>query len=233
MCYNTPRIFKTSEVIVLHRIFLKMFLLIFVPAVLIGCGREDTPQNAFDEIKNALAERNSENLSERVNLENFFAVTYDEITLELAAHCDEYSKKYPEDPYFQRGGDFLKNYNEIHRDRHLDFLRGVEAAFYMKIPEPEKPEENPHAYLANEFENTRRATIAKIVDTKIDGDRAIMTVNLSGDNSLYGHFIGQIEFKFAFEKSGEKWKLVKIENLPEILPQIVDKAELVWVTFYQ
>ncbi len=216
----------------MNKLLLNLALLIALPLIFAGCGNEDTPQDAFKEIGLSLAERDSQKFSERINLDEFFAATYDEITPELAARCDEYSAKYPDDTYFKRGGDFLRNYNQVHRERHLDFLKGVRDAYFMKIPEPENPEDNPQAYIACEFKKIFDAIGSEITDTKIDGNIATVTAGFSGDNSLQGHFVGQIEVKFTFEKIDGKWRLVKIANLPEILPQIVDKAELVWVTFY-
>ena len=199
---------------------------------LTGCGQEDTPEAALNEIKIALAERDSKKLSERVNLDKFFSATYDATTLALAANYDEYSAKYPDDPYFQHSAEFLQTYNAKHKDLHLKFLDGVKAAFFAKLPEPATPEENPTAYVANEFEKIRQATDATIKETRIDDDRATVILDVQGDSSLRGQFIGQMTFELAFRRDEKnRWHFDAIENLDELTPALVDKAELVWITF--
>ena len=60
-----------------------------------------------------------------------------------------------------------------------------------------------------------------------------MTVEMQGDDSLRGKFIGNIIFELGFDKDAQGiWKLTKIENLEELTPPLVDKAEMVWITFF-
>lgn len=199
---------------------------------LTGCGQEDTPEAALNEIKIALAERDSKKLSERVNLDKFFSATYDATTVALAANYDEYRAKYPDDPYFQHSAEFLETYNAKHKNLHLKFLDGVRAAFFAKLPEPATPEENPTAYVANEFEKIRQATDATIKETRIDDDRATVILDVQGDSTLRGQFIGQMTFELAFHRDEKnRWHFDAIENLDELTPALVDKAELVWITF--
>ena len=200
---------------------------------LTACGKEDTPAAALDEIKIALAERNSAKLSERMDLDKFFSQTYDATTAELAKNYDAYKEKYPDDPYFQHSAEFLAEYNAEHKDLHLKFLDGVKDSFFAKIPEPETPEENPLAYVANEFEKIRASTNATIKDTIIDDDRATIILDVAGDSSLRGKFIGQWTFKLAFSRDDKnRWHFDAIENLDELTPALVDKAEIVWITFF-
>lgn len=197
-----------------------------------GCGQEDTPEAALNDIKLALAERDSVKLAARADLDEFFAQTYDATTVELAKRYDDYKTLYPDDPYFQHSAEFLTTYNAEHRQRHLNFLRNVKASFFAKMPEPTKPEDNPTAYVANEFEALRRATNATIKTTRIDGDRATVILDVQGDNSLRGHFIGQLTFELAFRRDDKNhWYFDAIENLDELTPALVDKAEVVWITF--
>ena len=199
---------------------------------LTGCGQEDTPEAALNEIKIALAERDSKKLSERVNLDKFFSATYDKTTVALAAYYDDYRAKYPDDPYFQHSAEFLTKYNAEHKDLHLKFLDGVKNSFFAKLPEPVTPEENPAAYVANEFEKIRQATDATIKETRIDDDRATVVLDVEGDSTLRGQFIGQLTFELAFHRDEKnRWHFDAIENLEELTPALVDKAELVWITF--
>ena len=200
---------------------------------LTGCGQEDSPEAALDEIKLALAERDSKKLSERVDLDKFFATTYDVTTVKLAENYDAYQSKYPDDPYFQHSAEFLTKYNAEHKDLHLKFLSGVKDAFFAKMSEPETPEENPTANVANEFEKLRQATNTTITETRIDDDKATIILDVQGDNSLRGQFIGQLTFKLGFHRDEKNhWHFDEIENLDELTPALVDKAEIVWITFF-
>ena len=213
---------------------LKIFALLILMLLifLTGCGQEDTPESALNEIKIALAERDSKKLSQRVDLDKFFSTTYDTTTIELTKRYEEYRAKYPDDPYFQYSAEFLKTYNAEHKNLHLKFLDGVKDSFFAKMPEPKTPEENPTAYVANEFEKIRQATDVTIKETRIDDDRATIILNVQGDNSLRGQLIGQLTFELAFHRDEKNyWHFDEIENLDELTPALVDKAELVWITF--
>ena len=211
----------------------KFFALIFSAIIFFaGCGQEDSPEAALDEIKIALAERDSKKLSQRVDLDKFFSTTYDAATLELAKKYDAYRAKYPDDPYFQHSAEFLTEYNAEHKDLHLKFLDGVKNSFFAKMPEPSTPEENPTAYVANEFEKIRAAADTTIKETHIDDDRATIVLDVAGDSSLRGQFIGRMTFELAFHRDEKnRWHFDEIKNLDELTPALVDKAELVWITF--
>ena len=215
---------------------LKIFALMIVSALifLTGCGKEaDTPEAALNEMQIALAERDSTKLAERVDLDKFFSTTYDAATVELAKRYDEYQTKYPDDPYFQHSAEFLTEYNAEHKERHLKFLDGVKEAFFARLPEPEKPEDNPAAYVANEFELIRQATNVTVKETRIDNDKATIVLDVKGDNSLVGYFIGQMTFELGFHRDEkDRWQFDAIENLDDLTPILVDKAELVWITFF-
>ena len=115
----------------------------------------------------------------------------------------------------------------------MKFLKDVETAYFEKLPEPQTPEENPHAYVANEFEKIRQATNAVVKKIEIDGDKALMTVEMQGDGSIRGQFIGTLTFQLSFDKDEKNhWRFNKIENIDELTPTLVDKAEMVWITFF-
>lgn len=213
----------------------KIFATVLIMAAVMvgGCGAEDSPETALNEMQNALAERDLAKLSKRVDVSRLFAQIYDDTTLELAANYEYYKEKYPDDPYFQHDAEFLKTYNEQFKALHLKFADDVKAAYFAKLPEPSTPEENPYAYIANEFEKVRRSVNAEIQNVTIDNDTAEMTLNLKGDSTLRGQFVGDLTFKFGFTKDDDdKWHLTKIENLDELTPPLVDKAEIVWINFF-
>lgn len=214
---------------------IKFFVPLIISAVIFlsGCGHEDTPEAALDEIKIALAERDSTKLAARADLDKFFAKTYDAATVELAKRYDDYKAKYPDDPYFQHSAEFLTNYNAEHKDLHLKFLDGVKDSFFAKVPEPQTPEENPTAYVANEFELLRQATNVTLKETRLEKNHATVVVDVRGDNSLRGQFIGQMTFELGFQRDEKNiWHFDAIENLDELTPALVDKAELIWITFF-
>ena len=204
-------------------------ILILFTIFFAGCGNEDSPEVALQEIQDALNERDFKKLSARVDTEKLFAQVYDDETILLAKDCEDYGKKYPKDPYFQHDGEFIKRYNAEHRNLHLDFVRKVRAAYFERIPAPDEPQQNPYAYVANEFEKIREASTATIKNVEVKNKLATATVEVKGDSTLLGYFIGRLTFKFGFEKIGDKWTLTKIENLDELTPPLVDKAELVWI----
>jgi len=211
----------------------KIFAVIILAAIIFaGCGKEDTPEAALNDLKIALADRDSKKLADRADLNEFFSATYDAATVELAKNYDMYKEKYPDDPYFQHSAEFITEYNAEHKDLHLKFLRGVAESFFAKIPEPMTPEENPTAYVANEFEKIRQATNATVKEISIDKNEATITLEVTGDNSLRGKFIGQMTFKLGFHKDKEnRWHFDEIKNLDELTPVLVDKAELIWINF--
>ena len=204
-------------------------ILILLTIFFAGCGNDDSPEVAIKEIADALDERDLKKLSARVDTEKLFAQVYDDETIILAKDCEVYGKKYPKDPYFQHDGEFIKRYNVEHRNLHLDFVRKVQAAYFERIPAPDEPTQNPYAYVANEFEKIREASTATIKSVKVKDKVATATVEVKGDSTLLGYFIGRLTFKFGFEKVDDKWILTKIENLDELTPPLVDKAELVWI----
>ena len=207
-----------------------VFTMIILLAILFaGCAKEDSPEIALNDLKIALAEHDSQKLSTRADLNNFFSKTYDAVTVELAKNYDVYKEKYPDDPYFQHSAEFITNYNADHKNSHLNFLNGVAKAYFAKIPEPATPEENPTAYVANEFEKIRQATNATVKEIVLNENSATIILEIAGDSTLRGKFIGQMTFKLAFRKENERWLLDKIENLDELTPILVDKAEIVWV----
>ncbi|MBR1646078.1 MAG: hypothetical protein IJ685_04785 [Selenomonadaceae bacterium] len=214
---------------------LKIFapLILSVIILLTGCGRHDSPEAALNEIKIALAERDEKKISARVDMDKFFSQTYDAATVELAKNYDAYKEKYPDDPYFQHSAEFLTEYNAEHKARHLKFLDGVKDSFFDKIPAPEVPEDNPTAYVADEFQKICDATTATVKETIFEGDKATVVLDVHGDNSLRGMFVGQWTFKLAFHRDEKNlWHFDGIANLDELTPALVDKAEIVWITFF-
>lgn len=204
-------------------------ILILMTIVLTSCGVGDSPEKALEEIQEALNTKDADKFSARVDTEKLFAQIYDDATIELAKNCGEYGKKYPKDPYFQHDGEFIKNYNAEHRDLHLNFARQSYDAYFANIPEPKEPHDNPYAYVAHEFFEIHKVSNATVENVEVKENTATVTVKVEGDGSLRGIFVGLLTFKLGFEKVDGKWILTRIENIDELTPTMVDKAELVWI----
>ena len=204
-------------------------ILILMTILFASCGVGDSPEQALEEIQKALNTKDVEKFSARVDSEKLFAQIYDDATIELAKNCDVYGKKYPKDPYFQKDGEFIKKYNAEHRDLHLDFARKSHDAYFANLPAPKEPHDNPYAYVAHEFFEIHKVSNGTVENVEVKDNTATVTVKVEGDGSLRGLFVGLLTFKLGFEKVGGKWMLTKIENIDELTPTMVDKAELVWI----
>lgn len=209
-------------------------LLVFTAAIFAACGKdEDTPIDAITEIETALAERNTSQLSKRVDLEKFFTQIYRDGSVEIAKNYNYYKEKYPKDPYFQHDETYVAQYNEEFEERNLKFVADVIKAYFAKTPAPEAPAENPEAHVANEFEKIRQAVTAEIKSVTIDVDSAEMILNLNGDSSLIGQFVSDLDLKLGFYKDENgKWRLSEIKNIDVLTPLVVDKAEIIRVNFF-
>ena len=204
-------------------------ILILLTIFFTSCGVGDSPEKALEEIQEALNTKDAEKFSARVNTEKLFAQIYDDATIELAKNCEVYGKKYPKDPYFQRDGEFIKKYNAEHRDLHLNFARQSYDAYFDNLPAPKEPHENPYAYVAHEFFEIHKVSTATVENVDVKENTATITLKVEGNGSLRGIFVGLLTFKLGFEKVNGKWILTKIENIDELTPTMVDKAELIWI----
>ncbi|MBR4151772.1 MAG: hypothetical protein IKT98_02305 [Selenomonadaceae bacterium] len=212
------------------KIFHCGLLIMLCALIFTGCLNDDKPEKALNDIKIALNAKSLMKLSDRVNPDEFFSDTYEAVTIELAKKYDVYKENYPNDQYFQHNAEFLVAYNMENKNLHLKFLNDVKDAFFARTPEPATPKENPAAYVANEFEKIRQATTAKITKTRIEGNKSAITLELTGDDSLQGKFIGQITLELEFFKDARNnWRFEKIRNLDELTPILVDKIEPLWI----
>ncbi|MCR5833340.1 MAG: hypothetical protein K6G55_01610 [Selenomonadaceae bacterium] len=211
------------------KILLPLLLLIMFFST--GCQKEqDSPETALNEIRIALNKRDLTKLSERVDVDKFFSVTYDDATKEITEHYFEYKAKYPEDPYFQHDVEFIEKYNIKNKTEHLWFAEKVKYAYLARAAEPDQPQENPAAYVANELEKISKASEITIRGTRIEGDEATLIVDIQDSNDFYKDIIGDMTFKLHFTRGEDKlWHFEKIENMDELMPIFVDKAEMLWI----
>ena len=209
----------------------KILLLIAALALGIssGCGKEDTPEDAMREIQTAIANQDRQALESRVDVDKFLNDLYSDITEQIADNIPKLHESYPDDPYFWNTPQFIRKYNEEHRIFYMSFVNAAVNAYFDPNVKPDNFLNTFSIQCANEFKNICNAIDTKTSKAAINGDQATIDFELQGDESLHGKFIGNLKFKFVFEKDDQsRWKLTKIDNLDELLMPIVDKAEIVW-----
>ncbi len=204
---------------------MKKFLLIFAALTLGivggGCGKEDMPEDALKDIQLAIANQDRQLLESRVDSKKFLNDLYSNVTNEIADNIDKFHASYPDDPYFWNTPQFIRKYNEDHRLFYMSFVDASVNAYFDKETKADNFLNIFAIQCAKEFKNICAAINTKSDAAIITGNYATINFRVTGDDTPYGQFIGDLNFKFAFEKGEDK-------NLNELMPALVDKAELVW-----
>jgi len=212
----------------------KKFLLIFAALTLgitgSGCGsEEDTPETALNDIKIAISNQDRQLLESRVDTDKFLNDLYSDITVEIADNISELHNRYPDDPYFWNTPEFIRKYNEDKRSFYMSFVNASVEAYFNPDMKMDNFINIFAIQCANEFKNLCAAMDTKLSPAKIQGNHAFIEFELNGDDTPYGKFVGNLNFRFGFDKDDKgRWHLVKIENLNELIFPLVDRAELVW-----
>ena len=195
-----------------------------------GCGtKEDTPEDAFRDIQTAIAKQDRQLIESRVNVDKFLNDLYGDVTNQIADNITELHNRYPDDPYFWNTPEFIRKYNEEKRSFYMSFVTASADAYFDSETKPDNFVNLFAIQCAKEFKNICAAMETKTSPAKIQGDHAIIDFEINGDSTPYGQFVGNLTFRFGFEKDKDgRWHLVNIENLNELIFPIVDKAELVW-----
>lgn len=195
-----------------------------------GCGtKEDTPEDALKDIQTAIANQDRQLIESRVDVDKFLDNLYSDITVQIADNIPELHNRYPDDPYFWNTPEFIRKYNEEKRGFYMSFVNASANAYFDPEMKPDDFVKLFAIQCAKEFKNICAAMETKTNPAKIEGNHASIDFEVNGDATPYGQFIGNLTFRFGFEKDKEgRWHLINIENLNEIIFPIVDKAELVW-----
>ena len=187
---------------------------------------------AQDELKNILAAintRDAEKFFAHVDLKTLMDFGYDESTEFLADNCAKFHKLYPKDLFFKFGSRILRIYNDKFRGVHLGLISKIIAAYFDgSFRDAKTFAETPIKFLAAELDNLLNAVRAEFGEEKISGDKAFIAVKMIGDNSAYGRMIDTLNFVLEFDRRGDDWKLLKIKNVEELVPPILDIAERYW-----
>ena len=194
-----------------------------------GCGKDDMPEDALRDIQTAIANQDRTLIESRVDVGKFLNTTYSDITTQIANNVTKLHENYPNDPYFWNSPQFILKYNEAHRAFYMSFINASVDAYFNPDIKLDSFINIFASQCAKEFKNLCTAMSTKVNKSKIEGNHATIDFEIAGDDSLYGKFIGNMTFKFGFEKDDSgRWRLIKIENLDELIYPLVDRAEIVW-----
>ena len=183
----------------------------------------------IEEMRTAINERDYEKLTRHIDVEKFWDEGYDEVTDELAKNCDKFHKLYPHDLFFKFGSSVLRFYNSKFRGVHLGFITRVMKAYFDKnLVQPKNFTSAPIDYCAVELSKMLSALTSDVKKIEAEKSRAVVEVEIFGDNSFYGKIWGSLNFKFEFVEVGEVWKLKQILNVRELVAPVLDMAERFW-----
>lgn len=189
----------------------------------------NTPHEELKEILAAINTRDREKFSAHVDLKVLMDIGYDESTDFLANNCAKFHKLYPKDLFFKFGSRILRIYNDKFRGVHLGLINKIIASYFDgSFKNAKNFSETPIKFLAAELNNLLQAVRADFGEENISGDKATLAVKMVGDASGYGRMIDTLNFVLEFDKRGDEWKLLKIKNVEELVPPILDIAERYW-----
>lgn len=206
-----------------------------------------SPTDELKKILAAINSRDEKTFAALVDLKPLMDVGYDEATDVLAENCAKFHELYPKDLFFKFGATILRFYNDKFRGVHLGLINKVIAAYFDgSFREAKSFSATPIKFLAAELKNLLDALHAEFGEEKFSGDTATLNVKMVGDNSEYGRMIDSLNFVLEFVKVGSEaktlgdktssksdstagsWRLVKIKNVEELVPPILDIAEKYW-----
>ncbi|MBQ9614988.1 MAG: hypothetical protein IJR38_01460 [Selenomonadaceae bacterium] len=203
-------------------------------ALLAGCGMaqgraEQTPEDALREMQRAVAQRDREQLSRYVDLEDFLGRTYDEAGHQTAVRIGELGKRYPKDPFFWHDTAFMENYAREHREISMEFMRQILSHYFSGKEPASSYDENPTSWLSGELGRLYRASRAEVTEIRQDGKKAVVVLRIQGDESPYGRMTDGIELQLGMEQQPEgNWKFTQIANIAGLIVPVTDKAEMFW-----
>lgn len=185
-----------------------------------------------DELKKILAAINSRDektFAEHVDLKSLMDVGYDEATDFLANNCAKFHELYPKDLFFKFGSRILRLYQDKFRGVHLGLIKKIITAYFDgSFKDAKTFSETPIKFLAAELDRLLKAVHAEYGEENISGDKATLAVKMIGDSSSYGRMIDTLNFVLEFDRRGDEWRLLKIKNVEELVPPILDIAETYW-----
>lgn len=195
----------------------------------VGCYKEDTPEDALNDIKASIEQFDEEKFSARVDVKKLLDAAYDDSSSELAMRVQEFGAAYPDDPFFRNSTKDILLYNELNRDKHMKFIRDVvDACFDPKLSAPHDFADDAIAGTAAElrhYYSTAQSTVESITVNDLLAD---IKLNVHFQ-SLYTKKEYDLPLELEFENVEERWRLKKIKNVGAIISPFVDIAEVLWI----
>ena len=217
-----------------YRFFLLALLLLLCMTCTAGCqsAHEDapSPETALHELQEAVKQRDVQKISSYVDLEQFLENTYDISAREMSTRIDVLAKRYPEDPFFWHTTEFMQQYAAEHRDISLHFIHDILAYYFANEAPAVSYDSNPTSWLSGELAKLHAASTAEWKEfRKLDKQHTIAVLRLKGDGSPYGNLTDGITLELGMEQQADgRWKFTGIENIPELILPVADKAEMFW-----
>ncbi|MCR5834220.1 MAG: hypothetical protein K6G55_06190 [Selenomonadaceae bacterium] len=189
----------------------------------------NTPTEELKIILASINNRDEKNFNAHVDLKSVMDIGYEETTNFLADNCAKFHKLYPKDLFFKFGSTILRIYNKKFRGVHLGLINKVIAAYFDgSFAEAKSFSQTPIKFMTAHLVRLLKAIHAEYGEEKISGDTATVAVKMIGDGSEYGRMIDTINFVVEFNRHGEQWHMMKIKNVEEVVPKILDIAETYW-----
>ena len=212
----------------MRNFLLSLALMLSIIFSMAGCEREDTPEAALEDIKQAIEQCNDEKFSERADVRRLLDVAYDDASLELASRVREFGAAYPDDPFFKNTAEDIILYNELNRDEHMKFINAVvDECFDRTLTPPANFNDDTIKGTAAELRHYFATAQSTVKDVKINGLRAEIRIEATVE-SLYAGGSHVLPLVLEFEKAEERWRLKEIKNVGEIITPLVDIAEILW-----
>lgn len=188
----------------------------------------ETPRGAIDDILKAVNNRDYEKLTSRVDLTEFINLGYDEAIDQLALNCDRFHQKYPDDLLFQYGAQAIRDYNARYRLLHIGYIFAVVQTYFgKKINEPPPFSTDPIGFSAYHFGKLIKALKASIADGTVEDDAATVTIEVTAKGD-YKELIGRLPFQLGLKMIDGRWRVIKVENVAELVEPILDIGEKIW-----
>ncbi len=191
---------------------------------------DTSPEKALNELRQAIVARDSSKVHTLTDLDAFLADTYDVSSKETALLIGRLHERYPEDPFFWHDTEFMLNYSKEHREISLLFTHKILDYFFSKETPATDYDDNPESWLSGELSKLHKACTASVLEIQqSDKGHATAVLKLIGDGTPYGNLTDGIVLKLGMDKQRDgNWKFTSVENIPELIIPVADKAEMFW-----
>lgn len=209
----------------------KLFLpIVLIAMVMIGCAQEDTPEAALEDIKASIERCDYEQFESRADVRRLLNAAYDDANGELAFRVSDLRTAYPDDPFFRNSSEEIILYNELHRDEHMKFVdAAVEECFDRTLVPPADFDDDTIKATAAELRHYYATAQSTVKDVKVDADGIRAEIRLETKvESLYAGGSHTLPLVLMFEKAEDRWRLIEIKNVGELIMPLVDIAEVLW-----